>query len=169
MSGMGALMVDACGSVGPMDEDLCSRWMQVAAFMPLVRNYYNSTYVDQTGQFVLTPGSEPYNYKNFDYQFTYSSAVNQRLNFNRYIYSQLYSAYRMGGAVVRPLFFDYPNDDNTFNNVESTYMLGDSIKVSPILVPGMKDGDLYQAYFPQGVWYSLNEPYNKIVSQGQNI
>jgi alpha-glucosidase (family GH31 glycosyl hydrolase) len=49
----------------------------------------------------------------------------------------------MGGAVVRPLFFDYPNDDNTFNNVESTYMLGDSIKVSPILVPGMKDGDLY--------------------------
>ena len=55
----------------------------------------------------------------------------------------MYLSYRVGGSVVKPMFFDYPQDDKCFTDIEHTYMLGDSIKVSPILVPGMKDGDLY--------------------------
>lgn len=46
MYGMSATMVDTCGSLGPMDEDLCTRWTQLATFMPMVRNYYNLTYRD---------------------------------------------------------------------------------------------------------------------------
>lgn len=37
-------------------------------------------------------------------------------------------------------------------------MLGDSIKVSPVLEQGVKDGDHYFSYFPEGYWYDLNEP-----------
>ena len=44
MNGFSAVMVDACGSLGPMDEDLCARWTQLATFMPMVRNYFNATY-----------------------------------------------------------------------------------------------------------------------------
>jgi alpha-glucosidase (family GH31 glycosyl hydrolase) len=46
MYGMSNTMIDACGSLGPMDEELCARWMQLAAFMPMARNYYNKTYKD---------------------------------------------------------------------------------------------------------------------------
>ncbi len=68
MYGMSNTMIDACGSLGPMDEELCARWMQLAAFMPMARNYYNKTYKDpKTGQRVTTPGSEPYNFKNFSF------------------------------------------------------------------------------------------------------
>ena len=136
-------MADTCGSVGPMDEELCARWAQTAAFFPLVRNFYNSTYKNWQGQWVATPPSEPYNMQNFNWQYTYSSAINQRLGFTRYIYSQLYSAYRNGGAVMRPLFFDAPNDDAAFEHYQDTYMLGDSIKVSPVLNQGVNDGDMY--------------------------
>jgi len=33
-------------------------------------------------------------------------------------------------------------------------MLGDSLKVSPVM-DKMNDGSQYQAYFPQGVWVNL--------------
>ncbi len=63
----------------------------------------------------------------------------------------------MGAAVVKPMFYDYPLDDRAFISPEETFMLGDSIKVSPVLDQGVKEGDKYKVYFPKGVWFSLNE------------
>lgn len=34
---------------------------------------------------------------------------------------------------MRPLFFDNPGDDNAFNNIEDTFMIGDALKISPCL------------------------------------
>ena len=77
----------------------------------------------------------------------------------------MYKVYLYGGPLVRPLFYDYPNDDNVFQDIESTYMLGDSIKVSPVLEAGVT-GD-YQSYFPSGTWVDLNNYTNVIVSTGE--
>lgn len=141
MAGMNNLMVDGCGSLGLLDEELCARWMQLAAFMPMFRGYYNATYTDSKGNRLPTDPSEYWNFKNQDYQIAYTSAIANRMPYLRYIYSQLYRTYRVGGAIVRPLIFDNPTDTQTYNNVEETYMLGDSIKVSPVLRQGLKDGD----------------------------
>ena len=67
---------------------------------------------------------------------------------------------------MTPLLFDYPEDDNCFTGVEETYMLGDSIKVSPVLQQGLKDGDQYNVYFPQGLWHDLNDPKQIIDKSG---
>jgi alpha-glucosidase (family GH31 glycosyl hydrolase) len=58
----------------------------------------------------------------------------------------MYKVYRYGGSLVYPLFFDFPNDDASFDNADSTFMIGDSIKVSPVLESGVTDE--YEAYFP---------------------
>lgn len=59
MFGYNNVMVDACGTKGPFDEEMCARGMQMAAFMPLARNYYTKTYYDQTAKKDVTnPGSE---------------------------------------------------------------------------------------------------------------
>ncbi len=65
--GMSNTMFDGCGALGPLDEELCARWMQAAAFFPMFRGYYNVTYVDENNKRQLTPGSEFFNFKNFDY------------------------------------------------------------------------------------------------------
>ena len=87
MYGVSSLASDVCGALGPLDEELCGRWAQVSAFLPLIRNFYNSTYMDSTSTLVPNPGSEFYNFENYNFQFMGSSALNQRLSFTRYIYS----------------------------------------------------------------------------------
>lgn len=42
MYGFSNIMIDACGTKGPFDEKLCTKWMQIAAFLPMARNYYTS-------------------------------------------------------------------------------------------------------------------------------
>jgi len=48
--GQSNTMVDGCGSLGKLDEELCGRWMQLAAFLPMFRGYYNDTYLDSDGK-----------------------------------------------------------------------------------------------------------------------
>lgn len=45
-------------------------------------------------------------------------------------------------------------------------MLGDSIKVSPVLEKGITNS--YNSYFPAGTWVDLNNYTNVIVSDGAN-
>jgi alpha-glucosidase (family GH31 glycosyl hydrolase) len=87
-AGVSNVVTDTCGSLGPLDEELCFRWAQLATFLPLSRNYYNETYYDQTSQKWLTTGpSEFYNFKNQQYNISMAPLVQQRLKFSRYIYS----------------------------------------------------------------------------------
>lgn len=124
MYGISNLASDACGGIGTVDEELCARWTQLSVFMPLIRNYYN----------VARQETEYYKFQNYDYQIMTAAALDQRMSYLRYIYSQMYKVYRFGGSMVYPMFFDYPNDDSTFQDIENTYMFGDSIKVSPVLM-----------------------------------
>ena len=66
-----------------------------------------------------------------------------------------------------PMFFDFPSDDKCFEDIEHTYMLGDSIKVSPVLQKGVTSK--FSSYFPQGVWADLNILDTFIYSTGENI
>lgn len=65
-----------------------------------------------------------------------------------------------GGAYLRPLFFDYPFDENCYEDVESTFMAGDSIMVAPLMEK--QNETEYKRYFPAGKWISLNN-YSKII------
>ena len=71
----------------------------------------------------------------------------------------MYLTHTIGGSLVKPLFFDFPKDDMCFTDKvqTSTYMLGDAIKVTPCL-ENKKDGEAFEAYFPQGVWVNLYQP-----------
>lgn len=37
-----------------------------------------------------------------------------RYSILRFYYTQMFESFLWGGAVVYPLFFDFPEDDNTF-------------------------------------------------------
>ncbi len=50
MFGIENVATDVCGSSGDRNDELCARWMQLAAFMPIARNYYNGLYYNYTEQ-----------------------------------------------------------------------------------------------------------------------
>jgi alpha-glucosidase (family GH31 glycosyl hydrolase) len=51
------------------------------------------------------------------------------------------------------------------NVISQTFMLGDSVKVSPVL-SNLKNGDQYSSYFPDGRWVSIYDPSQIIDSKG---
>ena len=57
-----------------------------------------------------------------------------------------------------PLLYDFPEDDLALENIEQTYMLGEAIKVSPVLTAQDGEGDTtFDSYFPEGMWRDLND------------
>lgn len=77
-----------------------------------------------------------------------------------------------GYTCYDPLFFHFPTLDQTFVDVENTFIVGDAIKVSPVLesLNGTTD---YQSFFPNGRWVSLKNFNDVLVideaSGGKNV
>lgn len=78
----------------------------------------------------------------------------------------MFAANYTGGQLVYPLLYDYPEDEEALKNIEETYMLGDAIKVSPILSPSFYTTGHFESYFPPGVWYDLRDFSNRIEVNG---
>jgi len=49
------------------------------------------------------------------------------------MYTCLFEAHHNGGGFIEPLFFHFPNDENTYDLNEETFMVGDAVKASPVL------------------------------------
>lgn len=58
MFGIPMVGADVCGFFGEdLDQDMCSRWIQLATFYPFARGHYNRTFEGKP----LKSGTEPYN------------------------------------------------------------------------------------------------------------
>lgn len=58
-----------------------------------------------------------------------------------------------GGALIRPLFFEFPDDPEAYRDVNQNYMIGDSLKVAFVTnSTSTKEADFY---FPEGRWCEL--------------
>lgn len=85
----------------------------------------------------------------------------------------MFAANHTGGSLVYPLIFDNPADDEAFNNIEHTFMLGDALKISPVLDsssnPSSGNSTHFKSYFPAaaGIWRDIYNFSNSIDSQGQ--
>ena len=51
------------------------------------------------------------------------------------MYTCLFEAYKYGGTCFDPLFYYYPNDQNLYSNIESSFIVGGALKITPILEP----------------------------------
>jgi alpha-glucosidase (family GH31 glycosyl hydrolase) len=72
-----------------------------------------------------------------------------------------------GDTVVRPLFFEFPNDQNSYGpHSESQFLWGPGFMIIPVIEEGKTKVD---AYFPAGRWYpnSVNENIKPIESKGE--
>lgn len=155
MNGINHWVTDVCGvdmdatrKLNATEMEICARWLELAAFLPMV---------NVKGRLLDLIVAEPSSYTGF------IQAMEQRGPFTRYIYSQMFAANYTGGQLVYPLLYDFPEDDQALANIEQTFMLGDAIKVSPVLNAKNGTNDTkFPAYFPKGVWRDLHDWTEKV-------
>jgi len=77
-------------------------------------------------------------------------AIQNRYTFIRYFYSHFWNIQEFGGTFFKPLFFEFPNDPNSYNDIERNILLGEGLKAS-VETTRLADGST-DFYFPAGTW-----------------
>ena len=114
------------------------RWIETSVFLPLMRVH---GYMSNT---------EPWNY-GAEAQKAIARSLNERYRLLPYIYSNAAEISFDGSTLMRPLIFDFPNDNNALDQ-KYEYMFGRSLLVSPVTEPSV---NTWNTYLPanEGGWY----------------
>jgi alpha-glucosidase (family GH31 glycosyl hydrolase) len=128
---------DVCGFQEDTTEELCIRWMQLGSFYPFMRNHNNNGAIDQDpGAFSLRA------------QQIMRDTLRIRYGFLPYLYTLYYHSNLLGKTVVRPLFFEYPQDTNTYS-MDRQFIFGPAILITPVLEPNTVT---VLGYFTNDTW-----------------
>ena len=72
-----------------------------------------------------------------------------------YIYTAARQAYDTGVSICRPLYYEWPEDNNAYL-FEDEYMFGDDILVAPIVTEAGADGlTARRTWLPEGRWFDV--------------
>lgn len=122
---------------GSLQETLCLRWYMVAATMPMFRISSDD------------PRRDPNNLNTIFAQDTASAAISLRNKLLPYYYTIL----SKDEPVVRPMFYDYYDNETTFS-MRNQYMIGENLLVAHPFSAGR---NILQVYLPSriGIWYEF--------------
>lgn len=135
------------GTIENPSPELYTRWLQLAAFSPVFRVHGNFNHQRQ-----------PW-YYGFTAEESTKAAIQLRYSLMPYIYSYEWKALENGVGLVKPLLFDYP-EDNAVSNYSDAWMFGDWLLAAPVT-------ERYQTtkwiYLPEGSWVDY---FTGLVYQG---
>lgn len=109
---------DMGGFNGNCTKDLLLRWLSLSIFTPLLRNHSACGTKDQECFAFGETGA-------------FKNIVDLRYRLVPYIYSEYMKAVLSNGMYIRPLSFDYENDEMA-KTVEDQLMVGESIMIAPV-------------------------------------
>lgn len=140
LSGVANQGCDIGGFYGPAPEpELYVRWVQHGIFQP--RFSIHSCNTDNTV-------TEPWMYPSYTKYIR--EAIKFRYELAPYLYSLLYEAATEGSPIMRPLFYEFQKDSNTYEE-SFDFMYGKSMLVASIFEKGATSR---KVYLPNGcAWY----------------
>jgi alpha-D-xyloside xylohydrolase len=148
----------------PSFRECLIRWFQFATFSPVLRMHGDRE--PHTKPLSMTGGGKcasgaPNELWSFGEE-TYVILENYlrlRERLRPYIRGLMSAAHTRGSPVIRPLFYDFPNDRQAWN-VEDGYMFGPDVLVAPILFEGQRARDVYLPIGTRWVSHGTGEVFN---------
>ena len=132
---------DICGFNGDTTEELCTRWMQLGAFYPFMRNHNAIHQIDQDPAVWSTAA-----------QASMKKALQLRYQLLPTLYTLFFHSSQTGGPVLsQPLFYQFPTDA-TAQAVDDQFLWGSGLMVAPVIAQG---ATARSVYFPAATWYSF--------------
>lgn len=134
----------------PNDEgfrELMIRWFQYATFSPILRMHGDrlphSKPLSNKGGGRMPTGApnEIWSYGD-QAEEIFTRYLHIREKIIDYIDDLMQDAHDFGNPLMRPLFYEFPEDKECWN-VDNEYMFGDKMLVAPILYEGMTSRELY--------------------------
>ena len=156
------------GNIADKDfQELLLRWFAWGAFCPVFRMHgerspwYEREQEFRNGVRQLTSGqdNEVWSFGEENYQIL-SKYLFIRERLRPYIRECMQAASETGAPVMRPLFYDFPEDKACWA-VEDSYMFGPDLLVSPVMEAGV---DSRRIYLPAGTRWT--DAYTKQVYEG---
>ena len=131
---------DICGYYKKANGDLCTRWYNIGSFYPFMRN--NFIYDEENKKYPWSFGTETESIIKKDIQMRYSLI--------RYFYSQLFLiSLNEKGGFFKPVMFEFPEENDSYYDIENRIMLGDSFLICPFFDNEENDEDFI---FPNSNW-----------------
>ncbi|HUT52844.1 MAG TPA: TIM-barrel domain-containing protein [bacterium] len=140
MSGMAFVGNDIGGFGGGPSPELYARWIEQGVFYPFCRTH--TAYG--------TPPQEPWSYGP-EVTAISRDAIALRYELMPYIYSLFEESTRTNWPIIRPMVFEFPDDDKV-TNMSDQFMLGPSLLVAPVVEKGAVKRTVY---LPIGTWYDF--------------
>ena len=134
-------------STDPAFHELLVRWFEYGAFCPVMRLHgYRMPYQPQygtTGGAACVSGApnEIWSYGK-DVEKILERYIRIRENMRPYVRDLMRQAHEKGTPVMRPLFYDYPEDAASWD-IEDEYMFGPDILVAPVTESRQSEREVY--------------------------
>ena len=130
-------------------RELIVRWFQYGVFCPVFRLHGSRNGHDRTRDIIEPSGgdNELWSFGDRDYEIL-RDLVFLRERLRPYIHDQMAIASKDGVPVMRPLIFDWPEDE-TCTSIGDEFLFGDDILFAPIVNRGETSR---RVYLPAGEW-----------------
>lgn len=139
-------------------KEVFARWFEFGAFCPVMRLHGFREPIQEPmsrergGKCPSGADNEVWTYGEEVYEIARTYLL-LREKMRPYTRELMEAAHENGDPVMRPLFYDFPEDPEAWN-IDDQYMYGPSILVAPILYEGITERNVY---LPAGSWRNISD------------
>jgi alpha-glucosidase (family GH31 glycosyl hydrolase) len=141
------------------DHEIYLRWLQCGVYNPIFRIHSTKQAILNKEPWVLNDKEQPIMF----------DLIHKRYALDPYIYTSARESHNTGVSMCRPMYYDYPEDKQSYEYRSTEYMFGDQILVKPITDPlnGAKYSKI-NIWLPEGNdWYELSS--GTMLKGGQTV
>ncbi|MEP6704164.1 MAG: TIM-barrel domain-containing protein, partial [Acidobacteriota bacterium] len=131
VSGVPFVGCDVGGFNDRPSGELYTRWLQAAVLTPFLRSHSVS----------WAGNKEPWEFGD-EFTAINRASIELRYKFLPYLYTLFYEQEPTGQPVMRPLWYEFPDDKLTYL-IGDEYMVGSDLLVAPVVKEGMRTREIY--------------------------